>query len=586
MLGIILIMLGIMLLVMLLNLRSRVEKLEKKLEGKTSAQIPVPASVPIPTPAPGSAPSASLAPPMPRVAAVASQPSGGDRFVSWMTENWLLKLGALLLLMGFGWLITYAFLNNWIGPAGRIVFGLSVGALILSLGAWRMRRYVTQGSVFAALGAAVILLTTYGARSIYDFLTPTSALALMFLTSALVAFLSGIYNRKQLAVVSIALAGIAPILAHSPSPDYVGLFWYLLIVTLGSVWIAVWKSFREVVTAALIMIALYSMPLLMGLARADTATLLLFAYGFAAAFYVTNTAGLLRLKGTDATADLVTAAGNALLLLAWIYSAAPKDLQSLILAAWAVAFITGAFLVFRFSGQKAPLFLYAAIGIGYIAAATAIELSGAALTIAYTLESAVVAVVLFGLTKDVAAAQRATILLVGPVLLSFASIISGDWQFGVFNQHFFVLAILAATFFGLSVMFFTAARASESDDVRTTNSALCVVGSIYTFVLLWLSLHAALPRNQDMAVMIALFVYTVVGIAAYIFGTARSLSGLRAYGGVLLALVVGRLLLVDVWQMELTGRIITFFLIGTLLMSTAFLGRGKKHAVIHENIKV
>ena len=407
----------------------------------------------------------------------------------------------------------------------------------------------------------------------------------MFATSALVAFLSGVHNRRQLAIVSVGLAGLAPILAHSPSSDYVALFWYLLIVTLGSVWLAVWKAFREVVMAALIVVALYSMPLWAGFARADMSVLLLFAYGFAAIFYITNTAGLLRLKAQSALPDLLTAAGNALLLLVWIYVAAPKELQSLIIAAWATAFIIGAFVVFRFSQEKAPLFLYAAIGVGYIAAATAVELSGAALTIAYTLESAVVAVVLFGLTKDVAIAQRATILLTGPAILSFSSIVSGDWQFGVFNQHFFVLAILAATFFGLAGQFFNAARTNPSDDVKKTNNALFIIGSIYAFVLLWLSLHSALPQNPDMAVMTALFIYTVIGIGAYVLGTTRSERGLRLYGGVLLALVVGRLLVVDVWQMELTGRIITFFLIGTLLMSTAFFGRVQKPAIIHENSK-
>lgn len=78
--------------------------------------------------------------------------------------------------------------------------------------------------------------------------------------------------------------------------------------------------------------------------------------------------------------------------------------------------------------------------------------------------------------------------------------------------------------------------------------------------------------NDDTAVMIALAIYTIAGIGAYF-------SGRRVYGGLLLGFVIARLLLVDVWRMELTGRIITFFLVGALLMSTAFLSRKK----IHEN---
>ena len=78
--------------------------------------------------------------------------------------------------------------------------------------------------------------------------------------------------------------------------------------------------------------------------------------------------------------------------------------------------------------------------------------------------------------------------------------------------------------------------------------------------------------------MVALSIYTVIGIAAYLEGFKFESRALRIYGGALLLCVVGRLLVVDVWQMELTGRIITFFLIGTLLMSTAFLSHYKKRA--------
>ena len=567
----------VVLMVMVFNLRKRVSDLEKSQKGSPQkdpmTQVPQAAQI-------STVPGAQFVPPL---TTVVPQVVEEDHFTAWLKENWLLKLGALLLLIGFGWLVSYAFLNNWIGPMGRITLGLVGGALILLLGTWHMRSYMTQGSIFVALGATIMLLTTYAARSTYDFFTPTSALALMFSISALVAFVSSIYNRKQLAIASIALAGVAPLLTHSPTPDYVSLFWYLLIVILGAVWIVVWKGYREVTLAALIVVGLYSMPVLIGLQSTDKSVLLLFAYGFAAIFYVTNTAGLLRLKGTDATSDMITAAASALLLLVLIYVAAVKEWQSLIVSAWAIAFVLGAFVIFRMSARREPLFLYAGIGVAFIAAATALELEGAVLTIAYTLEAAAVSLAIFAITRDVFAAQKSTLLLLGPAILSFTSVISSEWRFGVFNKHFFVLALLSLTFFALAGAFSKAARATGSKAVIDANSVLAVIGSLYAFVLLWLSVHAALPQNPDIAVMIALAVYTVLGIAAYLRGSVQVNMGLRAYGAALLIFVVGRLFVVDVWQMELTGRIITFFLIGTLLMSTAFLGRKKREEITHEN---
>src|SRR3989344_5627225 len=565
------------LLVVVINRRGRVTELEKKIRQRGPQPAPgaPPASASAGAPAPVGAPAITASSPAAPIVPAAPIESE-NRFLAWLKENWLLKLGALLLLIGFGWPGSFSFLNNWIGPAGRIVLGLAAGALILILGWWRMRSFVTQGSVFVALGATVILLTTYAARIIYDFFTPGSALALMFAVSALVAFLSGIYERKQLGIAAVALAGIAPILAHSPTTDNVALFSYLLVVVLGATWIVASKGFREIVLTAFIVVAIYSAPLLFGFSAGSMPTMLLFAYIFAAIFYLTNTIGLLRLVDKAAQADLIAAAGNALLLILWVYRAAPSEWQSLVLSGWAVAFIVGSYMIFKATQRKEPLLLYAAIGIGYIAAATAIELSGAALAIAYTLESAAVSLSLWAITRNVSVAQRSAFLLIGPALLSVTSVFSNEWQYGVFNKDFFVLAILSITFFSLAATFRKPALLANSEETKSGNSALFVFGSIYAYVLLWLSLHAALPQSPDLAVMISLLVYTVIGIYAYLSGVAKDNKAIRAYGGVLLAFVVGRLLIIDVWQMELTGKIITFFIIGALLMSTAFLGRKKK----------
>jgi uncharacterized membrane protein len=509
-------------------------------------------------------------------AAVVAPPQQEDKFVKWIKENWLLKLGALLLLIGLGWFVSYAFLNNWIGPVGRITLGLFIGTSILALGFWRMRSFLTQGSVFVILGATTILLTTYASRAIYDFFTPLSALGLMLAACALVAFTSGVYNRKQLAVASVLMAGIAPMFTHSATTDYVSLFWYLLVVIIGAIWIVVWRDFREVVTTALVVVGLYSAPLLLHVQSADLSTLLLFAYAFAAIFYISHTSGLVRLKGDTVPTDLITAVLNALLLIAWIYVAAEKDWQSLIVSVWAVAFVFGAYAVFRASGRREAIVLYSAIGVGYIAAATAMQLHGEVLTIAFTLEAAAVSMSIYILSRDIAAAQRAALLLIVPGLLTLQSFVAREWLVGVFNKHFFVLAVFASTLFILGEIFREDTRSASMPDVRKGNAWLFILASVYAYILLWLSLHAALPQNSDTATMGALIIYTLIGIATYLYGLEKGSYVLKTYGGILLALVVGRLLIVDVWQMQLTGRIITFCLIGALLMSTAFLGRKKK----------
>lgn len=500
-----------------------------------------------------------------------SGPTPVNRFFAWLKEEWLMKLGALLLLIGFGWLATYAFLNNWIGPMGRIVLGIVAGTLILILGWWRAQKFLHQGGIFMVLGSTTILLTLFAAREIYDFFTPATALALMFLSTVFVALASVKFKSRSLSLASLILAGVAPLLTNSPVPNYVSLFLYLFVVILGALLVVFFTGQREVTLAALVLVALYSAPHLLNSASSDLGTLLLFAYAFAAVFFIANIMGIVRSKDSDISLQLLTAVGNGLLLLAWIMIAAPTEWQSLIISAWMIVFLIGAFLLFKINHKREPFYVYAGVGVAMLAAATSAELQGATLTIAYTIESALISIVQYFVMRDATSAQRLNVLFIVPVILSSQSIISTNWNVGIWHKDFFVLLILSLTLFGLGLFFRT---------INKPSPRLLVAGSIYAYILLWLSLGSLFPTG-NLAVMVSLVMYTIIGIIVYFSGVTHNIKGRRMYGAALIGFVVARLFLVDVWNMELTGRIITFFAVGALLMSTAFLGRKKNSEKIN-----
>jgi uncharacterized membrane protein len=121
---------------------------------------------------------------------------------------------------------------------------------------------------------------------------------------------------------------------------------------------------------------------------------------------------------------------------------------------------------------------------------------------------------------------------------------------------------------------------------QSLSKIFLVIGSIYLYILLWLSLQSGLRNfrsgeidGYSLAVFIALTIYTIIGIVSYFYGFQKNKKDLLLYGGSLIGFVVFRLLTVEIWQMQLTGRIITFFLIGILLIisSTTFLSKNKKN---------
>ena len=329
-----------------LGLKKRVERLEHLIE---SRDIPDHREIVSETPSVKNLtqpPPFEIGVPLPPVVAEPERPSLFDSFARWATEDWLMKLGALLLLIGFGWLVRYAFLNNWIGPAGRITLGVACGVLFLAGGWWRMQRFISQGSVFLALGSGIVLLSIFAARFLYDFFTPFSALVVMFLSVAFVGLASVRFRARSLSLVSLALGGVVPLLTHAPTTDYIGLFSYLLVVVIGATWIVALTGWRILTPASLVLVTLYSAQHFTGFISKDSDVLLLFAYAFTGVFFLTSVLGSIRSSEEDPKTDAITAAGVGLFLLVWVVQAAPAEWQRLILVAWMIVFSGGAAFIF------------------------------------------------------------------------------------------------------------------------------------------------------------------------------------------------------------------------------------------------
>lgn len=677
-----------------------------------------------------------------------------EAFVAWLKEDWLLKLGGLLVLIAFGWFVSYAIMQGWITETGRITLGIFVGVAVLIFGFKRMFVFASQGAVFMVVGSTIILLTIYAARSLYGMFTPSVALTLMFMSVVFIAFASVQFNRRSMAFVSLVMAAVAPLLTHSETVDFVGLFAYLFVVILGAIWVSAITGWRELTLAGLILVFMYSSPYLGGEVTTDRSVILLFMYAFVALFFLNNIGGMLWAKRDDLTVDTVTALLNALFMLLWVMVAVPSEWQSLNLVAWMLAFSLASFVVYKAVDKPEPFYVYASVSLILLGIATALEFDGHTLIYAYIFEAIVLSLIAMFVMHRPMLARGAAGLLAIPGLLSIESVVADSWRISVFNQDFFVLLVMGVTLLWLGVLYAALEMWSDNQEGAVAHSVMVVCGSVYGYILIWLSLHAALLapseasvhvlvwafaiavwlmlfgltsyvymqmirlrssfdvgaaiavlflgmmtiieldgpvrvmvlagecymislvayvllrniqiaqylsvlfavpillslpsitssawgsfmlspifhpdsyvlivmmtclmslgafyavstsrardsvsdyfngalltigslylyvwlwlilhayfREPAMAVMFCLFEYTAVGIVAYFYGLKKQSFGIQIYGGLLLGGVVLRLLLVDVWEMAIELRIVTFFIIGAVLMATAFLRR-------------
>jgi uncharacterized membrane protein len=495
----------------------------------------------------------------------------GDHAIEWVKKDFMVKLGAFLLLLALGWFVSYAIANEWIGPMGQILLGLLAGVAFMALGLWRIETHAHQGGIFTVLGGTAVLLTMYAAREVYGLFDQYSALFIMTLSVVFVAFMSVRYNRNALALSGLVLAAIAPLLTAAPMPDVLGLFVYLTIIVCGTLWVVYLRGWSNLTLAALVIVFLHGLPhLVFGIDSGDKDIALLFSFFFTAVFFVANITGLICNENEEnRQAHIAIGLLTGLYLIAWVTGAAPKEWQSLLYVMWMLVFSTGSFIVYRTLTHRVPFYIYGGTSIVLLAAATAAELSGPILTLAYTVEIALLVFLTAYVLRDVRVASRLSLLFLLPVALSFESLTSSAWSGGVFHDDFFVILVL-----GVSLAVVGRAlhelRAKQSSDEASSGSVLVVCSALYGLALIWLVLHAV-RMQDDTATMFSLIIYTLIGLVLYVYGKRNGRKGMTLGGGVLLGFVVLHLLFVEVATMETTGRIITFVVIGLLLMSTAFI---------------
>lgn len=557
------------------KLNREVDSLKKSIEGKSylnpTSHTAAPAPQVAPTPMYSAEPFSSAVP-APARPYEAPEPSA---FIEWLKQDPLVKVGALLLVIAFGWFVSYAFANNWIGPVGRITLGLMAGVAFMFGGVIRIKTMKSQGSIFAVLGSAIVVLTVYAAREMYDMFTPTSALAIMFLSVVFIAWLSVMYKSKSMALAGLVMAGLAPILTNSPEPSALDLFSYLAVIVLGSLWVLSKIEAVALQFAAFIMVVLYSLPYLSyGPVSSEKYIALGFGFLFTVIFFLSNITSILKRRGDEAdTTHILVAVGSGLYLAGWISEVVPHEWKALIYTAWAAVFAFGAFIVFMRTSKRIPFYLYGSISIGLLAAATAVIFEGPVLTLVYTLEITILVALAAYLIKNSQAVSRLSFLFIGPILISLDSLSGYGWS-NPFGEEFAILFTLAMCL-GLSayIVRVTSSRASEEKD--STSVVLAFLSSFYVTALVWLVTHSIFL--DDDATMISLLIYTVTGLGLYVYGKTNENLLLKKVGMIAIGLVVARLLLVDVWQMAIAGRIVTFLSIGVLLISTAFIKKFNDH---------
>ncbi len=158
--------------------------------------------------------------------------------------NPIVRIGMVVMFFGLSFLVKYASNQGLLPIEVRMSAVAAIAIGLIGLG-WKTRnRAGGYGLVLQGGGIAALYLTVFAAAKMYTLMPTGAAFGLMFVIVLLGAALAVLQNAQVLALMATAGGFLAPILTSDGSGNHVGLFSYYLLLNIGILAIAWFKTWR------------------------------------------------------------------------------------------------------------------------------------------------------------------------------------------------------------------------------------------------------------------------------------------------------------------------------------------------------
>lgn len=186
-----------------------------------------------------------LAPPPPRAEEEKNKQRDDLNFETAMGQKWLLIIGVVATVFGVGYFLKYSFDQGWVGPAGRVALAYLWGAAFLFGGnLFRRRGLENYGLYLSGGGIATLYFATFAAFQIYHLIGQAPSFLLMVMVTALAGTLAVIYDTKWLAVLGLIGGFLTPVLLGTGQDNQIVLMSYMTILNLGLLGVAFYKKWN------------------------------------------------------------------------------------------------------------------------------------------------------------------------------------------------------------------------------------------------------------------------------------------------------------------------------------------------------
>ncbi len=582
------------------ELTARVFRIERALNlpSGIAAEAPRPqSSAPPPSPPPElktAAPAMPSIPPTP--APVSSGKRSSGDLESRIGSHWLNRIGIAAVLIGVSYFLKFAFDSNWIGPAGRVAIGLLAGvAIVVWSEKFRHRGYVIFSYSLKAVGIGVLYLSLYAAFQVYSLIPGSVAFTMMFAVTAATALMAWTQDAEILAAFALIGGFTTPLLLSTGQNREVALFTYVVLLDAGALALVILKPWRRLLLLSyagtlLLYVGWYSSFYDVTQVRMTVGFATLFFAIFAVAPLLARPAQ----KGwlSDSVPPLVAvvnAAGYFLEIYVIFEEIGTRDTAWFALALAALYIFLSRQARSRAGSPEAARIvdlLHLALAIGFITVAIPIRLDAHWITMGWFVEVAVLLWVADRIHSDLlnVFAIGALVLGVGRLLLIDNFYVTRP----IFNTRMATYAVAIAV---LGAVAWYGSR--RKDEAAQTVAAISVV-ALNLLALIALSREVADYYSREMTSLrpqgqwnpsewadwhhlkIARdFTFSALwmayGAMLMVVGFWRRSAFVRWQALVLIAFTIGKVFLYDVSELDRGYRIVSFIVLGVLLLGISFM---------------
>lgn len=518
-----------------------------------------------------------------------AQKAGGS-LESIIGTRWIGRIGVLAILFGVAFFLKYSFDNKLIGEAGRVMLGIILGLAFIGAGEYfqKNKGLMGYGQMLSGGGLAVLYLALYAGFALYHLIpSPLAAAGMMAVTSTGLT-LSVRYSSYPLAAIALLGGFLSPIMLSTGLNQPLTLFGYILLLDVGTLLLLRFRPWPSLVSLSLLgTILLYA-----GWhAEFFSDEQRWLAFGIITPFFIFYTLYIITSRlvsqRTESDLDLSIIFGSAAFFFLGFLAQQgfeytwPVKIFTLALATVEIGlaeFVRG-----HTTEARKTVAAFAAVSIIMTVIATLIALEQHWILPALAAEMAIIGWI--GLRLDYPTLRGGSYLLALVVLLRFDHDIHLDLepfeQFSLLFNGRFLTCLSAIVGFYVLTGFLTRYRQRLTGNEPYVLEINFILTQILSLVLLsvevhdyflfrtpgrtlgWGSTHYA--YQLSLSVLWALYASLLTGI-----GLAKRIRGARILGILLLGGTILKVFFIDLSELQTVYRIISFIVLGLLLLSVSY----------------